>query len=305
LPIQEYREDLYNITGIRMILLNYGFQDILYINPFSSLNRGSYYAALSNSVDTLWSIPIFVDYEKKPVTVDQPILQVACMGMGVEFQIKTGSIRPPVCEWYSNKNGQIPSTSDSYYLKSAVESDTLYVTATNLCGSASYGPIKLFVFPLPEPNLGNDTCIYPADSILLDGGPDYICYSWSTGEQGIQINAQASDTVWVMVTNWHSCLGSDTIIINSLVLLDPSINKTLTFHLYPNPANRKLFVKIPDNTDLPCIIGIVSQDGKLISEKEIKNTEEQVIDVSTYRKGIYFIRINSASATGSGKFVVL
>ena len=307
-PEEAFSNELYTIRWYKNgVILPAHMQDECYLNLSNFLDIGGYYSvALSNSVDTLWSNPIHVDYDVSPAFIidDFPEKEV-CMGLGVKFQMKTKSRHTPVFEWLSIKNGQLPSKSDTLYLDSPVESDTLYVTATNMCDSVSSGPLILMVFPLPEPDLGKDTCIYTADSLLLDAGSGYISYSWNTGEQRQHIYAHAGDTVQVTVTDWHSCKGSDTIVINSHVIQDLPMNRALTFNLYPNPATKKLFVKVPDNSELPCLFSIITSDGKLIFEKEIYNTEELVVDVSKYSKGTYYIRIHSASAAGSGKFVVM
>jgi hypothetical protein len=98
----------------------------------------------------------------------------------------------------------------------------------------------------------------------------------------------------------------DTIIIfANPVTSVPSANNNISFLIYPNPAKDKLFLKVADNITLPYRISIVSQYGKSIYEKEVSSREEQVIDVAAFGKGIYLIRIQSAAASGTGKFVVL
>jgi hypothetical protein len=307
IPVQEYKDYLYKYNWYKDgALLLYDNQDRIYFNPFNFLHRGHYTVALSNSVDTLWSNPIIVGYEDPPSFIDGDLQKKdVCAGTGVELRAKTESLYAPVFNWYSSNNGQLPSTSDTCYIKPLEKNDTLHVTATNVCGSHS-ATIELIAIPLPAPSLGNDIYIDPADSILLDPKLRQMSYLWSTGEQGKQIYAHAGDTVWLKVTDWFSCTGSDTIIIFANPVTGvPSDDNNLSFLIYPNPAKDKLFLRVADNITLPYRISIVSQDGKPIYEKEISSWEEQMIDVAMFGKGIYFIRIQSDSASGTGKFVVL
>jgi hypothetical protein len=303
--VSEY--DLFKFDWYRNGELVYsGLLDSLYFSSFNVRYAGHYTVALSNSMDTLWSNPIFVDYETFPFFIDGDLQKKdVCTVTGVELHARTESHYAPVFNWYDSHNGQLPSTSDTCYINPVEKNYTLHVTATNLCASRS-ATIELIVIPLPAPRLGNDIYIDPADSILLDPKLRQMSYLWSTGEQGKQIYAHAGDTVWLKVTDWFYCTGIDTIIIfANPVTSVPSANNNISFLIYPNPAKDKLFLKVADNITLPYRISIVSQYGKSIYEKEVSSREEQVIDVAAFGKGIYLIQIQSAAASGTGKFVVL
>jgi hypothetical protein len=256
-----------------------------------------------NSVDTLWSDPICVFFNEPPVI--DTLSEEVCTGSGINLKINTSFHSNAVYEWNSDKSGILPSTADTCYLNSVVENDTIRITAATFCGDTASGLISLVVFPLPEIGLGKDTTLIAGDSISLDAGPGYAGYWWSTGEQNQQIYSFGNDTVWVKVTDWHSCMGSDTIIISANPLTDKaSLTEDLKWMIYPNPAKNKLYLKLTGNDIHPGRITVIAQDGKLMSEQEIWNSGEYEIDLSAFGKGIYILRIESDAAIRTGKFVV-
>jgi hypothetical protein len=87
------------------------------------------------------------------------------------------------------------------------------------------------------------------------------------------------------------------------VTLNVSTDKAYDFQWYTALKDGTGFNSF--TASLPYRISIFSQDGQLFSEKEISSRENQVIDIAMFGKGIYLIRIQSASASGTGKSVVL
>jgi hypothetical protein len=306
IPEGGYRDDFYTYQWYKNgnVFTENDYQNIFYIDPAALSDGGTYQAAVSNGTDTLWSPPIHVSIPRLPVIDEQPVSRQVCKGMNINIACWAPNSQQFQYAWYSKNNGPLPSTVPTCYINNVTENDTVYVTASNHCGSDTSEPILLIVSPVPEPALGVDTCINAADSLLLDAGPA-ISYTWSTGGYEQKVYAYASDTLWVVATNAYSCSGSDTIIIFlSPVTGEPFASGNSAFLFYPNPTKDRLFLRLAGNTDLPCRISIFSQDGRLITETKIKNREEQVIDVSEFEKGIYFIRLQSADVSGIGKFIV-
>lgn len=69
------------------------------------------------------------------------------------------------------------------------------------------------VLPLPEVFLGEDSGFCTGGSILLDAFLLEATYTWSTGAETASIEADASGTYFVEVTNHFGCSASDTIVI--------------------------------------------------------------------------------------------
>jgi parallel beta-helix repeat protein len=85
--------------------------------------------------------------------------------------------------------------------------------AGNQCGSDTTEPIILQVYPLPHPNLGNDTAFCSPASLVLSPGAFYEGYSWNTGSQDASILVDTSGTYWLSVTDTNSCSNSDSILV--------------------------------------------------------------------------------------------
>ena len=87
-----------------------------------------------------------------------------------------------------------------------------------------------------------------------------------------------------------------TTIDNSVTTYD---NETII--PYPNPSNTTIHFPIINSSNNSSTLGIFDISGKLIEQKLItEGTEEVVLDLKSYKKGIYFFRINEHS----GKFIV-
>lgn len=93
-------------------------------------------------------------------------------------------------------------------------SGTYSVIVTNLCGSAS-DQVNVVIGSLPQVSLGADfsACDQPLPAILDAGVHLASIFMWNTGETSQQIQAGASGTYWVTVTN--ACgMVSDTVVIS-------------------------------------------------------------------------------------------
>lgn len=66
----------------------------------------------------------------------------------------------------------------------------------------------------PDPNLGPDSFLCEGDDYILDAGPGYDSYFWSTLQTTQSITVQSAGTYWVRVQN-GGCMGSDTIYLNA------------------------------------------------------------------------------------------
>jgi gliding motility-associated-like protein len=92
---------------------------------------------------------------------------------------------------------------------------TYYVTGTiDICQRVD--SFTILVNPLPVINLGNDTTICNADTIIISATTGYSSYQWDTGDTTSSIIVVPTDTTTytVTVTNTYGCTASDDITIN-------------------------------------------------------------------------------------------
>lgn len=108
------------------------------------------------------------------------------------------------------------STNRIYYTG---EAGTYQVQLVNSLYSCTYNEMELFVNPLPEVWLGNDTLLFGNQSLVLDVyDPDFQYYDWSTGDITSSIvvyGGMGDQHIWVTVTDWNGCSNSDSIMIGT------------------------------------------------------------------------------------------
>ncbi len=108
--------------------------------------------------------------------------------------------------WHDGSTGSSYSTDQEGWIKvdvtdeyGCVDSDSIYVTEN----------------ALPEVDLGNDTTLCGAQSLILDGGPDGEFYTWSTGDfdRTLTVYNDGEQEIWVVVEDAFACINSDTILV--------------------------------------------------------------------------------------------
>jgi gliding motility-associated-like protein len=107
-----------------------------------------------------------------------------------------------------------------------VQSPGLYwvqVTDANNCMVAD--SITIFENPLPNPFIGLDAAFCAGPVYVVDAGPGYIDYLWSSGETTRSINITTTGTWICTVTDSLGCTGS---------------SDTLNVVVYPNPLDPQI-----------------------------------------------------------------
>ncbi len=100
-----------------------------------------------------------------------------------------------------------------------------------------------------------------------------------------------SSVKWDALMNW---------IAANTCTLSISEENTLKANLYPNPTQKYLSIQLPTNDIAKLIITDVL--GRIV-HKESTNTNATVIDISTFKKGIYICTITQNNKKSSVKFI--
>jgi len=79
-------------------------------------------------------------------------------------------------------------------------------------------------------------------------------------------------------------------------------NQSLLFDIYPNPSNGKIHVNFNENINNIQLV-VTDVRGKVIVNKKI-NQNENMIDLSGNKPGIYFIRVNNKDNVYTGKIIL-
>ncbi len=80
-------------------------------------------------------------------------------------------------------------------------------------GSTEVSSIVITIYDIPLVNIGNDTLMCEGDILILDAGPNYQYYQWSTGEttQTIEVS---STGIYDVIVSTDYCSSFDTITVN-------------------------------------------------------------------------------------------
>lgn len=97
---------------------------------------------------------------------------------------------------------------------------TVSVTDANGCVGSS--TLNLPDFPTPTVSISGTSDICAGNTSILDAGPGFVAYNWTTGETGQTIQVDASGQVGVEVTDANGCTASDLVTI--VVHPNPVIN---------------------------------------------------------------------------------
>jgi len=161
-----------------------------------------------------------------------------------------------------------------------------------------------------------DTLVITSD---MDGSlyivPDkiYTCVDSIIECQELKVDATADEETDIILSGLGPgihlvfAISNDSIVSNipaefSIMPTDITLYKAPDFKIFPNPVTRILNIETGIST--PYIVDITSLNGQLILRKEMEGTTQQ-LDLSSFRKGIYFIMVRSGDQLWTEKILKL
>jgi len=195
------------------------------------------------------------------------------------------------------------------------ESGTYTVTVTNSDGGTATDQVSVTVNDLPTVNLGDNATISVEDTIKLSPGT-YSSYLWQDQSTDPTFQVIAGDygigthDFWVQVTDENTCQASDTITITIEKSGTTGLNEgddNLNVLVYPNPATDKLTIEFYNLTSKESLFNIISVDGSIVYNREIKNPYNKFkdhIDLSEFSRGVYLIRIISGEIIRTERLII-
>lgn len=181
------------------------------------------------------------------------------------------------------------------------QTTTYYAQANNgTCPSNRIATVAT-VHPLPTINLGPDT-IVNGISYQLNAGSGFSSYLWSTSETGQTISITSTDTFCVTVTDANGCKNDDCVFIDIINGVSEFENDKL-FSVYPNPTNGTITILYsPLLSDIK--IEVLNITGEVVKMVDANNLSSVNIDLSSFSKGIYLLKINTDSYSVIKKLIV-
>jgi hypothetical protein len=180
------------------------------------------------------------------------------------------------------------------------------VTDGNSCSNSDTINVTINPNPTP-PALGNDTTICSPDSVLLDAGPGYDTYNWSTGATTQSIFATSTGSYMVTVSNIFGCTSMS--MINVTVNICTGVSTSSEVHgieLYPNPSTGMVYLSTGNDLQ-QMLVEIVDMNGQLVYsslDKEVKKGFSKEIDLQDIANGVYSVRINTGTSMDVKRLVI-
>lgn len=126
-----------------------------------------------------------------------------------------------------------------------------------------------------------------------------------------------SDSIYTQQFNYDSLcpyqIESDTIVQDNCGLIVggeeifiPKENGLSGIEVFPNPANQKFVVRCSLFVERNCVIQVFDLFGRKVKEIKVPKGKEQiVIDVESWQRGLYLVRVNSGNGYSEGAKVIL
>jgi hypothetical protein len=210
-------------------------------------------------------------------------------------------------------------TSYTYLWSDGSSSATITVDTTTLGSSMAYVSVNIqtpigctlndsvFVHfrEIPMVNLGNDTTVCWNHSYTMDAGAGFTSYLWNTGEttQSITVDSLkfilGSNDYTVEVINADNCSNSDTItlVVDPCTgLLTPEL-ANMDMRIFPNPSKGLFQIDIIGMENADYDLEIYNAVGSKVYGKQISysgnDLQSYKIDLRSYAKGVYIVRLHS------------
>jgi hypothetical protein len=202
----------------------------------------------------------------------------------------------------------LSNASISNPLANPTNTTTYVVNVTSSCGTAT-DDVVVTVDHITAPDLGPDSTVCAANSVLLDAGAGYDSYAWSGGQTTQTINVDTAGIgagtfkYYVDVTK-GTCSASDTIYITFSTCVGTIENSTdISIRIVPNPTNGIANI-IVNSLNNSADLKIFTLQGQLMFSKKIAGNTITSIDFSSLPKGIYLVRIFNENASNLSKLVI-
>jgi len=267
--------------------LSYSLDGITYQsnNLFTGLAGGSYNVYMK---DANGCVKMIITSIKEPMVlaVASNIHNVKCSG-GNDGVVDISVVGGTAPYYYAWSNGAI--TEDIFNLQSGVY--TVQVTDANGCksviGFSVSQPSNPLVVNSVITSSSNNTSADGAINITTTGGTGPYTYSWTTGAITEDVSGLNPGVYVVTITDVNGCVTSGIFTVTAVTGIE-SIDINSDIHVYPNPAQEYVIVKV-DGLKIDRI-EVVNVLGEVIYKAEPK-TETIQLHVGNYSEGLYFVKL--------------
>lgn len=140
--------------------------------------------------------------------------------------------------------------------------------------------------------------LQPEEAGIITGDSLAASVNWNSLFEG---------TAYIQVKSINDCgesTWSDSLIIQAYTCLGVEEKDNYNFRVYPNPATGTLIMETQSTTLNSGIIQVYNSTGSLVYSEQTMNSKN-VLDVSNWQKGIYFVKLLTGDKSKSKKILVL
>ena len=160
-----------------------------------------------------------------------------------------------------------------------------FVNLSHVCGNLT-DSIDILFFSVPQIDLGDDT-IFMSSGIpfILDAGPGFISFDWSSGQNTQTINVNTEGIYSVVGIDENGCQSVDSVVVLWKTQIDEISSGIL---IYPNPASS--YIEIISKDEMIKNVEFYDNIGQLLFIREIQ-TYNTTIHTEKFNQGFYWIKI--------------
>jgi hypothetical protein len=219
------------------------------------------------------------------------------------------------------------STAESTYTAPLYITTDFIVRVQDDFGNEAHDTVTVVVNPLPQTLLYPESvpiindpvnvCVYDTLVLRPYHGNEQVNYLWSNGSFADTLQVQTTGVGVEMQTHWvrtefaeTGCINQDT--VTFIFTFDAcvgigEVEANAAFMLFPNPADEQTHL-LTRGIQGKYTLVVEDLKGVVIKEEEVilltENSQNHIIDVSTYPPGLYLVRLFNSSRIYVNKLII-
>lgn len=194
------------------------------------------------------------------------------------------------------------------------ETTTTYTVTVSDGTNQLNANVTVTVIPAAPVSLGPDQTMCLWQTVVLDATTaGAVSYLWMPGGEttptmscvGNSMGAGVHE-ITVNVTHANGCVVTDQLVMTVEVCSSIEDTKEMRLAVHPNPATNQLTIQLNGKAGNAAFY-LLNYQGQVVYSNEnvdVDGVYQQQLDLSTYAKGIYYIRLNSGNTTIVKKVVI-
>lgn len=194
--------------------------------------------------------------------------------------------------WFDDSGSQNLGIGNTFTTPFLNATTNYIARASSVCPSSPV-TVTAYVNPVPVIHLGADTSIMSGQTLLLNAGPGFNSYLWSTGETTQQIQINSAGNYSVMVTDMNNCNATDAIEV-SVFTGTQLVTKDNNFLVYPLPARDQVIIEYYKSSYSETLVRLFNPEGRLVSVQNhhgIPGFRQLQVDLKDLSSGIYYMSV--------------